>query len=221
MHDMAFVITDVNVNTTRGPEGDPPTSDLRQAAEQAVQMALDHIEQRQDGNYPESLDIGSYSAYAYIQGRRAGQYRPDSEHCTWAFWSQLRGRKEQEDDSLLDRVVAHHWRNSSRLIELALMPPHDVPHREWFPIVPRVALFPDREPVQIFMQFLDVFGEDQDAIARPNIASRHLRMDSYSQAHHLARAPMDQLNQAQHRIEYIRAIEPYQDRIAIQLDWNL
>ncbi len=59
------------------------------------------------------------------------------------------------------------------------------------------------------------------ARGRPNIAAQHLGMDSYSQAHHLAKAPMDALNRAQHRIDYVRAVAPYRDRITIQLDWNL
>ena len=87
--------------------------------------------------------------------------------------------------------------------------------------MPELVLFPNREPTQIVMQYLDVFREDQDAFVRPNIAAQHLGMDNYSQAHHLAKAPMDALNRAQRRIDYIQEVAPYRDRITIQLDRNL
>ena len=222
MHYMAFVITDVMTDVRPNTSAEPPTSDIREAAHQAVQIALHHIEQRDDSddNYPESLDIGGYQAYAYIQGRYYGDYRPPSEECCWAFWSQRSGRKEQPLE-ILEQVMMCHWNNSSDLIKLALQSPPAVPHREWIPLVPQLVLFPDREPTQLVMQYLDVFGEDQDAFVRPNIAAQHLTMDNYSQAHHLAKAPMDALNRAQHRIDYVRAVAPYRDRITIQLDWNL
>ena len=76
-------------------------------------------------------------------------------------------------------------------------------------------------PCSICQHTLDIFGEDPDALVRPNIAAQHLGMDSYSQAHHLAKAPMDARNHAQHRIDYVGAVAPYQERITIQLDWNL
>ncbi len=158
MHYMAFVITDVMTDVRPNTGAEPPISDIREAAHQAVQIALRHIEQRDDSdeNYPESLDIGGYQAYAYIQGRCAGDYRPPSEVCSWAFWSQRSGRKEQHQ-STLEAVLTRHWANSSDLITLALQPPPGVPHREWIPIVPELVLFPDREPTQLVMQYLDVF----------------------------------------------------------------
>ena len=222
MHYMAFVITDIKTRARPDNIPLPPMEHILKAAQRAIEIALNHIEKRDDtdDNYPETLGIGSYQAYAYIQSRRAGEYKPDSNICAWEFWSQRSGRKEQPLE-ILEQVIMRHWNNSSDLIKLALQSPPAVPHREWIPIVPELVLFPDREPTQIVMQYLDIFGEDQDAFVRPNIAAQHLGMDNYSQAHHLAKAPMDALNHAQHRIDYIRAVAPYRDRITIQLDWNL
>ena len=60
MHYMAFVITDVTTDVRPNTGTEPPTSDILEAAHQAVQIAVRHIEHRDDSdaNYPESLDTG-------------------------------------------------------------------------------------------------------------------------------------------------------------------
>ena len=69
--------------------------------------------------------------------------------------------------------------------------------------------------------YLDVFGDDQDAVIRPNHASRWLSTSEYVRAHHLAQQPMDDLRRAEFRVRYIRALAEIPRRICIQLDWNL
>lgn len=228
MHYVAFAITDVNIriSASKTPVTDIP--EVQEAAKQAINMALAHIKANPDVNYPESLGIGSYQAYRLIQGQH-GADRPESASFmsatdaldyTSQFWSQLHDVKHDHHESFA-HAVDRHWNNSSELVRLALRP--TAPHigRGWTPVVPDITLFTDREAVQFLEQRFDVFGEGEDAVSRPNIASRYIDDVSHAAAHRLATTPMRDLQKAKHRIAYIQDIAPYRDQVVIQLAWNL
>ena len=223
MHYMAFAITSVPAPQPPEPFTQTPPDIIRKAVDEAIAMALAEIKRHPEDQYPypESLDIGSYGAYAYIQGRRAGDYRSSNVDChSWGFWSQLQGYRCQPED-LLPPVMLRHWNRSDQLARLALQPQPGIGYRDWNPVVPELVLFHDRETLIMPWQHQDVFDEDLDAISRPNRAAQILSTKEYGEAHHLAKNPMDDLNRAQHRVNYIRAVADYTNRIAIQLDWNL
>lgn len=223
MHYIAFAITSVAAPAKPGPFTDPPVPAIQEAVAEAIKLAIAELQRHPQDQYPypESLDVGCYGAYAYIQGRRPTDYRPDNPDLqSWGFWSQHHGRKHQPQE-LLPPVMLRHWNRSDQLARLALTPPPGTRYRDWEPVVPELVIFHDRDSLIIPWQYLDVFEEDLDATNRPNRAAQVLGMTDHSRAYHLAKNPMDDLNRAQHRVNYVRAVAEYPDRIAIQLDWNL
>ena len=210
MHTCAFVATDVSVRNTR-----PTMRELREAAGQAVEIAIDAIERVGEHNRPETLAIGSYHQHGYIQG---GIERPDHENYCWEFWSENRGRISTDEAPPAEAIKAH-WNTTDGALRMAIKP--EPPGRDGRVITPDLLIVGFGDITEMPEQYVDVFGDDQDAIIRPNHASEILGTADYSHAHHLARQPMEDLCRAEFRVRYIRALHQAGRRICIQLDWNL
>lgn len=209
MHTCAFVVTTMRRGNRR-----PTPEELRKAAAETTEIAVDAIGRVGDHNRPETLSIGSYHQHGYIQG---GTPRPEDENYSWQFWSENAGREENE--TVPDEAIKAHWNTTDAVLRMAISP--EPPGRHGRVITPDLLIVGFGDITEIGERYIDVFGDDQDAIIRPNHASKILGTSDYSHAHHLALQPIENLRRAEFRVKYIQALDECTGRICFQLDWNL
>ena len=211
MHTCAFIATSIRLQG-RAPRAD----ELDRASHEAMDIAVDAIERVGEHNRPESLAIGSYQQYGYIQGAARNPDGP--EDYIWQFWGESRGRM-REGQIVGAQALKAHWGAGDELIRAALDPNYFSPASAC--TVPSLLIRGMSDVLEMSDCYQDVFGDDQWAVQAEGKASRWLKTENYAQAHRLAQAPVQRLEQARFHVEYLKALESLHDRVFIQVDWNL
>ena len=217
-HHTAFVITNEVLQGRRVPSDTELRRAAAEAQESATNMAQALGPEDNGQPYPETLAIGG-NTYRFIQGNEdtnldtfAGMPRDQWPRTTHEFWSQRSGTCAQAHEAPAE-ILGWSWNSSDLLITLAL---ESNPRRRR--IYPSLLLVPDRDLPLHCLSYHDedVFGDP----APGGSAALYLEGDPVM-AWHRAKSPLQELAEANFRVEYLRTLHRHPNRLVMELDWNL
>ena len=219
-HMTAFIITSViRAHAATGPT----LHELRRAATQAANASV-HAAQRMRDNVndeprPETLALGT-SQHRFIKGNHDTNSvtfrhlnRADWPQMTHQYWSDRGGQTSDAGHDSPQHIIDDSWNTGRDLVALAIRSKY----RER-PIYPNLLIRPDgtvRHELTYHDQ--DVFGQ----ICPESTAHHYLTGTEPVHAWQMAKWPLEALEEAKFRIDYLRTLTDHPDNIVFEVDWNL
>ena len=155
---------------------------------------------------PETLAVGCRQ-YQFIQGNHAAGPELTSE-----IWNQKSGQKANAVDAASE-VLDNCWNLTNQLIRLALKNNYAET-----PTYPQLLITPEGVVMhQLKQHDHDVFGD----LTPGGMVARFRGSESPAVAWEMAKRPLEELEQAKFRIQYLNALAAYPDHAVVEFDWNL
>ena len=215
-HQSAFIITSI---TTPFP-AEPSHHQLKSAAAEAGQAAMNAAtsmdQQSSNDPNPETIAIGS-NQYRFIQGNLMTNSEtfadtPAGPHPqqTFEIWSEARGQMANPRDTPQE-ILEGCWNHADNLVKIAIES-----HLKPRPLYPKILITPNGTVLhQLKYHDQDVFDDPS-----PGGTANLFVPGDPIMAWHRSKAPLQDLEQAKFRIEYLRTLAAYPNHIVVALDWN-
>ena len=219
-HMTAFIITSV---IPAEPRAGPSSQELQKAANEAATISAQAAQRmRDDVNdepRPETLALGTWQ-HRFIKGNHEPNsvtFRhlkmADWSDMTHQFWSDRNGQTSEPGNDSPQHIINDSWNTGGELIALALRSKY-----QDRPIYPSLLIQPDGTVLhELTHHDQDVFGQ----ICTESTAHHYLTGTEPVQAWHMAKWPLEALEEARFRIDYLRALTGHPDNIVFEVDWNL